>query len=114
VKLKFDADGLNPGQFIVVDLIPLPVGAAPDGRGATATGRRIYRGAIGSDGKGQVTSEVQTFVSRDKVGIVVAEVWPGPLTEDTSAPNDQIADTKMCGDIQVREIRSCAYADVPS
>jgi hypothetical protein len=33
VKLKFDADGLNPGQFIVVDLISVRPGVVPEGRG---------------------------------------------------------------------------------
>lgn len=117
VKVKFEADDLNPGQFIVVDLIALP--RVPPGvkipasRGARVPGRRIYRGAIGSDSKGQVTSEIQTNIHREDVGIVVAEVWPGPLNTDSSTPNNLHADTQMCGDIQRKEIRSCAYAEVP-
>jgi hypothetical protein len=116
VKVKFEADGLNPGQFIVVDLIALhrdtviPVGVeqiVPDGH-------RIYRAAIGSDSKGQVTSEIQTNVHRKDFGIVVAQVWPGPLDTNSLASNNLRAGTSLCGDIIKKESRSCAYAEIPA
>jgi hypothetical protein len=121
IKVKFEADGLDPGQSLIVDIIAVdrktPV---PSGVSQMVPGHRIYRAAIGSDSTGKVTSEIETVIQRADYKIVVAEVWPGPLDVDSSAPNNQSADTKMCGNVGIPEkgkdkkaIRSCAYAAVP-
>jgi hypothetical protein len=116
VKVKFEADELNPGQFIVVDMIAVArdtVAKMPAGVGQVVPGHRFYRAAIGSDSTGKVTSEVDTNIRRGDYGLVVAEVWPGPLNADTLAPNNQQASTRLCSDIVKSEVRSCAYAEVP-
>jgi hypothetical protein len=116
VKVKFEADELNPGQFIVVDMIALArdtVAKMPAGVGQLVPGHRFYRAAIGADSAGKVTSEVETSIRRADYGLVVAEVWPGPLNTATLAPNNQQASTRLCSDIVKSEVRSCAYAEVP-
>ena len=115
VNVKFEADELNPGTFVMVDVIALPRNISiPVGKDKVVpNGHRIYRAAIGSNAKGQVTSEIQTTVHRQDFGIVVAQVWPGPLNATSSSPNNQIAGTSLCNDIESGEFRSCAYAEVP-
>jgi hypothetical protein len=111
VKAKFEADGLDPGQSLIVDLIVVKRGTAiPVGVGQLTPGHRFYRAAIGSDSTGKVTSEIETDIKRGDYEIVVAEVWPGPLDVQTSAPNNQAASTAMCGNVSrdKKDPRSCA------
>jgi len=120
-KVKVDADNLRPGIFIVVDMIgvrrstSLPVGACHprDEVCPAAPGHRVYRAAIGSDSNGQIDSEIQTQLSRRDYVLVVAQVYPGPLGVDNSAPNNMEASTSLCADIVSRTPRSCAYVEVP-
>jgi hypothetical protein len=125
-KVKFDADNLRPGNFIVVDVIAVgantaaPVGecepASPPAGGLVCPvvpGHRIYRAAIGSDSNGQIDSEIQTQLSRSQYRLVVAQVYPGPLRDDNKAPNNAEATTSLCADIVTRTPRSCAYVEVP-
>ena len=117
VKAKFEADGLDPGQSLIVDLIAVKRGTAiPVGVGQLTPGHRFYRAAIGSDSSGKVTSEIETDIKRADFEIVVAEVWPGPLNVESSAPNNQVASTAMCGNVGTKnkDPRSCAYAEVPA
>ncbi|WP_068179298.1 hypothetical protein [Mycobacterium sp. UM_CSW] len=125
-KVKFEADNLRPGNFIVVDVIavgvdtPAPAGechpaSQPDGGLVcpVVPGHRVYRAAIGSDANGQIDSEIQTQLSRSKYRLVVAQVYPGPLQNDNKKPNDAEATTSFCADIVTRTPRSCAYVEVP-
>jgi hypothetical protein len=114
VKVKFDADGLQPGNFLVVDVVAVARATElPIGTNQTAPGHRVYRAAIGSDPSGQINSEIQTQLSRATYRLVVAQVYPGPLGVDNSAPNNPDAGTSLCGDIKSRTSRSCAYAEIP-
>jgi hypothetical protein len=121
VKVKFEADELNPGQFTVVDIVVVDRDTAaniPKHPQPYVSGRRVYRSAIGADSTGKIISEVDTDVHRKDSGIVVAEVWPGPLRDaqggSTLASNDQDATTQLCSDItNTGTMRSCAYAIVP-
>lgn len=125
-KVKFEADNLRPGNFIVVDVLAVgvntsaPVGecepASPPAAGLVCPvvpGHRVYRAAIGSDSNGQIDSEIQTQVSRGQYRLVVAQVYPGPLRNDNKAPNNSEATTSLCADIVTRTPRSCAYVEIP-
>ena len=114
VKVKFEADGLHPGIFLVVDIIGVATGTSVRvGFDQFTPGHRVYRAAIGSDANGQITSEIQTNIHRKDYRVVVAQVYPGPLSIDNRAPNNTEASTKLCSDIVTKEVRSCAYAEVP-
>jgi hypothetical protein len=125
-KVKFDADNLRPGNFIVVDVIAVQQEPAAALGGCTPAhppreglvcpvvpGHRVYRAAIGSDANGQIDSEVQTQLNRNQYRLVVAQVYPGPLQGDNNEPNNSQATTSLCADIVTRTPRSCAYVEVP-
>lgn len=117
VKVKFEADGLNPGQSVVVNLIAVERATnIRVGVDQVTPGHRFYRATIGSDSTGKVSSDIETGIRREEYQIVVAEVWPVPLEEDKTAPNNQEASTALCGNVgknDKTDPRSCAYALVP-
>jgi hypothetical protein len=117
VKVKFEADGLDPGQSVVVNLIAVKrTTNVRVGVDQVTPGRRFYRATIGSDSTGKVSSDIETAIRREEYQIVVAEVWTAPLKEDKTAPNNQEAGTALCGNVGkngTTDPRSCAYALVP-
>lgn len=119
VKAKFEADGLDPGQSVILNLVAVKRDIAIRvGVGQVTPGHRFYRAQIGSDSTGKVTSEIETDIRRDNYQIVVAEVWPEPLGVNNEAPNNQEASTALCANVGKKDgttdPRSCAYAEVPA
>jgi hypothetical protein len=117
VKVKFEADGLNPGQSVVVNHIAVQRNTTIRvGVDQVTPGHRFYRATIGSDSTGKVSSDIETAIRREDYQIVVAEVWPVPLEVDKTAPNNQEASTALCGNVgknDKRDPRSCAYTLIP-
>jgi hypothetical protein len=108
VKVKFEADGLDPGAFLVADLIALQRGDSDN------FGDRIYRAAVGADSSGRVTSDIETDIHRKDYRLIVAQVWPGPLPPPNRIANNAPALTSLCGDIYENDDpRSCAWSEVP-
>jgi hypothetical protein len=116
VKLRFEADGLSPSTFLVVDVLALPV-TDLNQKVSDQRGDKIYRSLIGSDSVGRVGSDIQTEIPRSKYAIVVAEVYPGnkqkPPKEIPVWDEELFGTTHLCGDIGPQDPRACAWAQVP-
>ncbi|OSC40324.1 hypothetical protein [Mycobacterium decipiens] len=114
VKVKIEADAMDPGGFLVVDLMAIPV--VKKGQ-EYQFGDRVYLSAVGSDSTGHVSSEIQIEIPSSKYSMIVAEVYPGPMKRDGTNVNwagEMYASTQMCADITTPVPRACAYAQVPS
>jgi hypothetical protein len=118
MKLKFEADSMNPGGFMVVNVI----GLKQIEEGADSQhGDRLYLSVVGADSAGRIVSEVNTEIPKD-YDVVVVEVFPGPIDRTKTDPltgkdltwaADQKPSTTMCADISNRDPRACVYARVP-
>jgi hypothetical protein len=110
VKIKFEADGLDPGQYLTIDVLALPA-ADPHRKGD-----RIYHASIGSDSTGKLLSDIQTEIDRTSYKLIIAEVFPvGPsdwLHHSTNS-YDLTGYTQFCTDLRPNDSRSCAWAQVP-
>jgi hypothetical protein len=76
MKLKFEADSMDPGGFMVVNVI----GLKQVEEGANRQhGDRLYLSVVGADSAGRIVSEVDTEIPR-AYEIVVVEVFPDRST----------------------------------
>jgi hypothetical protein len=117
VKLKIEADAMNPGGYLVANIVALDT--IVEG-GQFQVGQRIYRSLVGSDSAGHVMSEIETQIPIDRYSIVVAEVFPGPVqsagaggAQFTWSSEFAMVSTTVCTDIEAPQPRACVYARVP-
>jgi hypothetical protein len=111
VKVKFEADALDAGQSLVLDVLALY------NYDPMLPGERIYRAIIGSDATGKVVSEIETEIFSSSYSLVVAEVYPvspAELDKDPASWGDELQGyTRLCSNIEPSAARSCAFARVP-
>ncbi|MGU3432615.1 hypothetical protein ACNHUS_06315 [Actinomycetes bacterium M1A6_2h] len=106
ISTGFVGSGLEPGQFLVLDILGLP---SEDSN----TGERIYRSVLGSDQLGNGATTIETVINQGSYALVVAEVFPGPIPNRDGSEDELVGQSQLCSDIQGKTARSCAYVRIP-